>query len=139
MAYSNQLNAYQSAQVTSASPLQLVVMLYDGAVRFIKTGKDAMASGDLYAQNHNLQKAQKIVTELISCLDMNQGGEVAQNLLALYGFVYNNLVTANLSDDPVLLDQSVKVLEDLRTSWAQLELQRRAEAAGGPEVGNIAA
>lgn len=84
-------------------------------------GRRAMEERNIDAQNTNLQKAQKIVLELASCLDMRQGGEIAENLFALYTYCYNQLVAANIEDDPALIDQATRVLSDLRESWVQLE------------------
>lgn len=124
MAYPNSsINQYRKAAVSTASPLQLVVMLYDGALRFLNAAKAHMEEGNLYKQNENCQRAQDIVAELISCLDLERGGEIAQNLFALYTFVYDRIVQANVEDTPIYLDQAMKVLIDLRESWSQLERQ----------------
>lgn len=129
MAYGQFVDEYRKNAVNGASPLQLVIMLYDGALRFIEAGKRAMLTGDLYSQNQNLQKAQRIVTELTSCLDMEKGGEVAQNLLALYTFVFNQLVEANVEDQIDALEPCLSVLSGLRESWAELEAQQRRISA----------
>lgn len=121
MSYGKQLHEYRKTAVNGASPLQLIVMLYDGALKFIDAGKRAMEQGNVEEQNLQLQKAQKIVMELMSCLDMNGGGEVAQNLLALYSYAYNQLVLGNVEDQAEYLDQAAKVLADLRESWVELE------------------
>jgi flagellar protein FliS len=118
---SRNLQEYRKQVVNGASPLQLVIMLYDGALRFMDAGRRAMEERNIDAQNTNLQKAQKIVLELASCLDMRQGGEIAENLFALYTYCYNQLVAANIEDDPALIDQATRVLSDLRESWVQLE------------------
>lgn len=124
VAYPNSsINQYRKAAVSTASPLQLVVMLYDGALRFLNAAKAHMEEGNLYKQNENCQRAQDIVAELISCLDLERGGEIAQNLFALYTFVYDRIVQANVEDTPIYLDQAMKVLIDLRESWSQLERQ----------------
>ena len=126
MAYGNSsIDQYRKSAVTTASPLQLVIMLYDGALRFIETATEALESGDRFKQNHASQKAQKIVTELMACLDMQRGGEVAQNLFALYSFVYNRLVEANLEDRSDYYAQAGKVLSDLKVSWVHLESAQR--------------
>jgi flagellar protein FliS len=110
-------------------------MLYDGALRFMQAGREAILSGDLYAQNTNLQKAQRIVAELTSCLDLQQGGEIAQNLFALYDFVYNRLIAANVEDNLAALDQAMKVMIDLRESWDQLASQPRTTPQLEVEIG----
>lgn len=119
------VDEYQKNAVNGASPLELVVLLYDGAIRFCELAKIAMANNDRFGKNANLLKAQRIITELTSCLDLKQGGEIAQNLLSLYTFAYNQLVAANLEERPELIDQSVKVLASLRESWSELEQQSR--------------
>lgn len=127
MAYGNQsLDQYRKTAITTASPLQLVVMLYDGALRFMHQGKQAIIDGNLAEQNEKLQRAQRIISELTACLDMEQGGEIAQNLFALYDFAYNRLVTANLEDRADYVDQAIKVFSELRESWVQVEAQQRS-------------
>ncbi len=125
MVPSNYAQEYRKNAVTGASPLQLVVMLYDGALRFMEAGRFAMVRKDLEAQNDKLQRAQRIVTELMASLDMQRGGELAKNLFGIYSYVLNELVEANLTDKPEPLDRSIKIISDLRDSWASLEASRR--------------
>lgn len=134
MPRTNQLEEYRKNAIAGASPLQLVIMLYDGAMRFIEQGKAAMERRDLHAQNTALQRAQAIVTELTSCLDMKAGGEIAKNLFALYTYVYNQLVQANVEDRPELLDPCLKILSSLRESWAILEERQRSPAEAQSEA-----
>lgn len=130
MAHATQyIDQYRKNAVGGASPLQLVVMLYDGALRSMEAGKQAIASQDLFRQNEQLQKAQRIVSELMASLDMDRGGEVAKNLLSLYTFVYNRLVDANIEDRPEYVDEAIVVMSGLRESWVQLEGQARRKAA----------
>lgn len=96
-------------------------MLYDGALRFMEAGKHAMAHRDIPKQNDSLQRAQKIIMELMSCLDMKDGGEIATNLMALYTYVLNELIDANVSDKPEGIERAIRVMGDLRDSWAQVE------------------
>ncbi|MBA4292094.1 flagellar export chaperone FliS [bacterium] len=122
----NSVHQYRKAAVNSASPLQLVIMLYDGAIRFMNQAKDAMEKRELERQNEACKRAQDIISELMSCLDLKQGGEIAQNLFALYTFTFDRIVQANIEDNPVLIDQSIQVLAELRESWATLEQQSQA-------------
>lgn len=96
-------------------------MLYDGALRFMEAGKHAMAHRDIPKQNESIQRAQKIVMELMACLDMKEGGEIATNLMALYTYVLNELIDANVSDKPEGIDRAMRVMGDLRDSWSQVE------------------
>lgn len=111
---------YQKQQVNGASPIQLVVMLYDGALRFMEAGKHAVVNKNLEKQNYYIQKSQRIVTELMATLDMEKGGDVAKNLFALYGYVLNELVTANVEDQPEPIERAIRVFSELRDSWAQI-------------------
>lgn len=96
-------------------------MLYDGAMKCMEAGKHAILQHDLEKQNKELQRAQKIVMELMSCLDIQAGGEIAANLLSLYTYVLNQLVDANVKDDADSVNRAIQVFSDLRESWAQIE------------------
>src|SRR5438552_16056962 len=74
------LQQYQRAQVESASPTRLIVLLYEGAIRFCRLAQEAMRKRDLETQNTNLVRTQRIVGELLASLDRGVGGEVASNL-----------------------------------------------------------
>ena len=89
-----------------------------------------MAARDYERQNRDLQKAQKIVMELMSCLDMQNGGDIAKNLLALYSYIVNELVTANVEDKPEGIDRSLKILSSLRESWIEVEKSIRSGNTG---------
>lgn len=136
MGYSKQAQEYRKSAVNGASPLELVVMLYDGALKSMAAGREAVVAGELEKQNEHLQKAQRIVFELMSCLDMARGGEVASNLLALYGYVINELVAGNVNDDPAAIDRAMKVMDDLRDGWVSISraVASRAEEERHEEV-----
>lgn len=125
MAHSSSIDQYRKSAVASASPLQLVIMLYDGALRFMEAGKHAMQRRDVFAQNDNITKAERIVGELLATLDMEQGGDVAKNLFSLYTYVYNTLVEANIEDKPEKVDECITIMSELRESWRELEALTR--------------
>jgi flagellar protein FliS len=103
-------------------------MLYDGALRFMEAGKHAMRAKDLEKQNSSLQRAQKIVMELMSCLDMENGADIAKNLLALYTYALEQLVDANMKDDPAGIDRTIKIFSELRESWVSIESSIRNQS-----------
>jgi flagellar secretion chaperone FliS len=121
LAYGNAANAYRKNATLGASPVQLIVMLYDGALRFMEEGKSAIIAKDFETQNTKLQRSQKIIIELMSSLDMKKGGEISKNLLSLYTFVLNELVDANLMDDPKRVDNAARTMSDLRESWVEVD------------------
>ena len=140
VAYANQAQEYRKNAVMGASPVQLVVMLYDGALRFMEGGKRAMAQGEIFKQNDQLQRAQNIVLELMSTLDMKKGGDVSKNLLALYTYVLEQLVEANIRDDAVYIDRASKVMSELREGWTALDKSIREQTKStAPESEILAA
>ncbi len=142
MALTSPYDVYQRMQVDTASPAKLVVMLYDGAIRFLKQGQDAMQRGDREKQNHYLVRAQRIIAELTSSLDVEAGGEIAVNLMALYQFMHEQLVLANLEDDLQKVQKVREMLESLREAWVQVEAMAREalgqSASSGAEVPHAA-
>jgi flagellar protein FliS len=129
LAYGRIAHEYRKNAVNGASPLQLVIMLYDGALKFMEGGRHAIAHNDLVKQNDQLQRAQKVIMELMSCLDMEKGGEVAKNLLSLYTYVLNELVKANVEDSADRVDRCMKVMRDLRESWVAIAMPGAQVAA----------
>lgn len=127
MAQGRFVHEYRKNAVNGASPLQLVVMLYDGALKYMEAGKRAIAEHDLAKQNGELQKAQRVVMELMSCLDLKNGGDIANNLLALYTYVLNQLVEANVEDKVEPIERSISIFSELRESWSKIEQSMREQ------------
>lgn len=105
-------------------------MLYDGALRFMEAGKHAMAKRDVFTQNENVTKAQRILSELLSTLDLKQGGEVAHNLMHIYTYVYDRLIEANIEDKTEVVDECIQIISELRESWVELERRSRTGGQG---------
>ena len=111
------INTYRQTEVQSRSPLELVVMLYDGALRFTADAREAMVRRDIRSRQQHLSKALAVVSELQNTLDMESGGEVAEHLDKLYGFVRDRLIEASVKQDPKPLDEACRVLMTLREGW----------------------
>ena len=112
--------AYYQTQIQSRSPLELVVMLYDGALRFLQQTIDAMESRDLVAKRDSLSRAMAIVTELHGMLDLEQGGEVAASLDSLYTYMMERLTTANQQRDTAPVAEVMRLMSGLRDAWSQI-------------------
>jgi flagellar protein FliS len=112
---------YRRAQVETASPTQLVILLYDGAIRFCSLAVEAMQKREIEVQNTNLIKAQRILGELMGSLDREVGGEVAANLFALYAHMLERLVHANLYDDIPLVQTVQQLLQELRDAGQEAD------------------
>ena len=111
------VNSYRQTEIQSRSPLELVVMLYDGALRFTADAREAMVRRDIRARQQHLSRALAIVSELQSTLDMDTGGEVADRLDKLYGFVRDRLMDASAKQELQPLDEARRVLSTLREGW----------------------
>lgn len=104
--------------VTAASPHKLIVMLYDGALVAITNAQQHMKAGNPAEKGKSISKAILIVDSgLRACLDKNAGGDIAENLDALYEYIINQLLQANLNNRPELLDECYKLLIELKTAW----------------------
>ena len=114
------LSTYRQTQVQSRTPLELVVMLYDGALTFLHLTRDAIERRDLHARRDASSRALAIISELQSTLNMTEGGEIAQRLDELYGFVNLRILDATRDNAAAPLDDAVRVLELLRESWLSI-------------------
>jgi flagellar secretion chaperone FliS len=114
--YAQAQQAYRDSAILTAPPERLVVMLYDGANRFLIQGATALRSGDLTLMNDRLRRAEAIITELRQTLDMSQG-QVAANLESIYSFCQRLLLEARLKQDPEKVEQVAKLLRELRDAW----------------------
>ena len=101
-------------------------MLYDGAVRFLNQAKAGFAEKNIEKIHNNIVKVQNIITEFESTLDMKTGGEFAQNLFALYEYINNQLLLANIKKREECLDEALKHMTELRDTWRQAVKQFKA-------------
>jgi flagellar protein FliS len=113
----NGFETYQETAVCTQSKGRLIVMLYDGAIRFLKQAVVALEEKDYAAKGVLLTKAMDIIFELNTILDMEQGGEVSQNLRSLYNFMHRHLSEANVKKDPRMIQEVITLLEELNQSW----------------------
>jgi flagellar protein FliS len=111
---------YISTQVSTADRLQLVVMLYDGAITFLNQAKEKMAAQDAAGKGLYISKALDIIAELNASLNFKEGREVATNLFHLYNFMTGHLTRANLNWDAAALDDVLKILIQLRDAWEEV-------------------
>ncbi len=115
---------YRGVQLSTASPAQLVVMLYDGALRFVGEADEAFARDERARAGERIGRAIAIVDELAATLDPAHAPELAENLLALYGFCKRRLFDANLGRDRAALADVVASLTPLREAWATVAAAR---------------
>ncbi len=113
----NGIQAYQDTAVTTQSKGRLIVMLYEGAVKFLKLAINEAEARNFAAKGNYISKAQDIITELNAVLDMEAGGEMAGNLRKLYLFMNDRLSKANAKNDPEMIREVISLLEELNQGW----------------------
>ena len=117
--------AYTNAQVTTTTNQKdLIVMAYDGILKFLNRAKEHIARTEIEAAHNTLTRARDIVEELASTLNMEAGGQVAKNLWNLYVFFMQKITEANFTKDPKRIDEVVPVIQELRDAWATMEIAK---------------
>jgi flagellar protein FliS len=111
------LGSYQTVSVGTADPADLVVQLYDGALRFLRKAQKAAAAGKQPEVATAVNRAHHIIAELESTLDVEKGGEVAEKLEALYTFLLRHLTVGLLEKNPNTIDEAIAILEPLREGF----------------------
>ncbi len=111
------IETYQEASITTQSKGRLVVMLYEGAIKFLKQAIREVEAGNPEAKGKLIDKAQDIISELNTVLDMETGGEVAMNLRKLYLFMNRNLNQANIEQNTEKAKEVIDLLEELNQGW----------------------
>ena len=124
-------NKYKKAAVESASREKLLLMLYEGAIKFTKKAIIAVDEKDIPARCENITRAYDIVLELMNTLDFKVGGEVAENLEQLYMFITDELTRANITGKKEHLQNVLKILETLYDGWKEaVEIIKKKDAKG---------
>ena len=121
----NAAEAYKRQQVMTATPEALTLMLYNGALRFMKEGQEAMEAKQWEHCNNALQRAQKIILEFQATLKMEY--DISKQLMPLYDYVYNGLVEANMKSDPAKVTECMDIIRELRDAWAEAMKKARQE------------
>jgi flagellar protein FliS len=116
--YARAHSAYQQGQVAASSPLRIVVLLYDGAIRFARQAQQKFDDPGL--RGHALGRAHAIVSELMMALDHEKGGEIADRLESLYRWVLDGLIRANVQGDARALESAIGVLVTLVEGWHEI-------------------
>jgi len=134
MSLSNPYAQYRQNSVETASPTRLVVMLYDGAVRFLSQGLTAMQAGQHVQQSILIGKAQAIIAHLHDTLDTEIGSAFAQSLAKIYTALLATLTQANIEDSPKPVENAIEILRELRETWAEVDRQCRSKQTQSREL-----
>jgi len=147
LAYKNASSTYKETKVTTASQGQLIIMLYDEAVKQLTkaaellelNNKQKKDPGKIEQISKAVMKAEEIITELMVSLDFEQGGEISKNLFALYTWFNRELLEANIAQDIKRIKSVKDMLSELRNTWSEIAGKYTADTSNREAVGlNIA-
>ncbi|OXS77060.1 flagellar export chaperone FliS [Lysinibacillus sp. KCTC 33748] len=128
-------NAYKQNSVTTASPGELTLMLYNGCLKFLHKAKHAIQEKNIQEKNTNLQKAQAIISELMATLNMDI--EMSKNMLALYEYINRRLVEANIKNEIAIIEEVEGLVTEFRDTWKEVIRINRQQQFGQGNAGQI--
>jgi len=126
--YGQYSKAYQKVAVNTVDQRKLIIMMYEGAIKFLTVAVAKIGKEEFYEAHSNLVRAKSIIAELLASLNMEKGGDIAENLQKLYTYMFNELIEANLNKDTARIENVVALLKDLRDGWKGMQ-----NPAGAPE------
>jgi flagellar protein FliS len=129
----NPQDAYRRQNVLTASPIELIVMLYDGLRKNIILAERAIKRRDMESANSHLIKAQNIVSELMNCLDLSF--QISEDLMRIYDFLFRGLVECNVKKNADNLQDYLAIVDDLRGAWAEVNSMQKSAAPLEMELG----
>ncbi len=118
----NPYQKYHETQVKTADQGRLILMMYDGAIIFLQQARELSREKDFYGKAEKISKTQDILFELISALNM-EAGPIAKNLKSLYMYMIKRLFDANTKKDSDAIEESIKILSELRMAWEKITLK----------------
>ncbi|MGI5851671.1 MAG: flagellar export chaperone FliS [Clostridiales bacterium] len=129
MAIANPYQQYQQQSVMTASPGELTLMLYNGCIKFIRQAKLGIEAGDIERANNSIIRCQDILEELMVTLKPEY--DISASLSALYDYMYNRLIDANIGKDLSILDEVLEMVTEIRDTWAEaIKINRRLVYGG---------
>lgn len=116
----NPYDQYKRTEINTANQGKLIVMLYDGAIKFLNIALQNMNPRTYDVVNNNILKTQDIITELLLSLNMKEGGDISKNLSSLYLYFKKRLLEANVQKNPEIVTEIIKLMKELRDSWEKI-------------------
>lgn len=133
VAQTNAFNAYKQNSVTTASPGELTLMLYNGCLKFLNKAKQSIEDKNIQEKNNNIQRAQAIIAELMSTLNMDV--EISKQMLPLYDYMNRRLVEANINSDIAIIEEVEGLVTEFRDTWKEvIKITRQQQFAGASKV-----
>jgi len=125
------IHEYKKSVIQTTDRVQIIMMLYDGAVNYLRLARQDIENGDIMSKGARISKVTTIITELSNALDMEKGGEISKNLRSIYDFVLRRLIHANLKNDIKAIDEAQEVISIIRDGWREMMNRMRQPAGAG--------
>ncbi|NKB20145.1 MAG: flagellar export chaperone FliS [Alphaproteobacteria bacterium] len=135
------INLEEIEEVNAAFPSHLIVVLYDEAIASLMASIQAIGDGDIEARFNATSHTAEVISQLYLALDMETGGEIAENLGAIYNHIITQLPRINFANDQQVAEQAIKLLRPIRDSWFELDERIRStvENAEAEDMADVAA
>lgn len=124
----NRVRQYQNIQIMTADKVTLIIMLYEGILRFNRLAQKSIEEGDIKSRGVYINRSLEIIGELANSLNMEEGGEVAKNLSKLYDFCASTLTDANLKSDTAAIESVNRVVLEVKAGWDAIAAERSKHA-----------
>lgn len=125
---------YQDVQMTVSDRRRVLIMAFDGMIKFLHLAKEAMVKKEIEEAHNRLVKTKQVLYHLLNGLDVEKGGEIAENLRRLYLFLIEKITEANLKKDPKIVDDILPIFYNLCSAWEGMKPHTEGKAATG--IGN---
>ncbi len=133
--YAKSNNAYKKATVTTKDQGTLILLLYDGAIRFLKVASNKINEDEHEASHNAIVKAKNIISELLTSLNTDSSGRVGSSLKSLYVYMFNRLIDANIQKKQEYVDEVCELLVELREGWRGV-INKKKEAVKAKQFNN---
>ena len=120
----NRSFAYQETSITTASPEKLIIMLYEGAIRFLRQSANDIKTKNLVRKSQSIDRAVAVIQHLQSTLDMDGGKDIARELDRLYGYILSRVLQGSAKLDAATIEEATKLLSVLLSGWEQIARNR---------------
>ena len=124
-----QLQAYKENQITTTDPGTVLLMLYQGTIDALRRAKESMLAGKMADKGMEILRANDIINQFLAALDYEVAGELAHNLEGLYRYMLDQILVANVKNNPLPLDTVISLLRTLQSGWEEAVVTQRKKAA----------
>lgn len=132
-AQASAFNAYKQNSVTTASPGELTLMLYNGCLKFLMKAKNAINEKQIEEKNTNILKAQAIIAELMSTLNMDY--DISKQILPLYDYINRRLIDANVKNDIAIIEEVEGLVTEFRDTWKEvIKINRQQQYSNTEQI-----